>query len=137
MEVATGTGAMAPPRPHDVCLHPLHAMAKRRKIPVVEPDPIRTLHGSLPEATLDLHGLLGREARERVEAFLKHWADQKPGVILRIITGKGNNSDGPPVLRGLVRDLLLGRLAPMINDYVLEMNGGSYLVQLRGGGADR
>jgi DNA-nicking Smr family endonuclease len=106
-------------------------MAKRRKIPVVAPDPIRTLHGSLPEATLDLHGLLGREARERVVEFLRLWSARQPGVVLRIITGKGNNSEGPPVLRGLVRDLLLGPLAPMVDDYVLEMNGGSYLVRLR------
>jgi hypothetical protein len=106
-------------------------MAKRRKIPVVAPDPIRTLHGSIPEATLDLHGLLGRDARERVTQFLGQWSVRNPGAILRIITGKGNNSDGPPVLRGLVRDLFAGPLAPLVDEFVLEMNGGSYLVRVR------
>ena len=107
-------------------------MAKRRRIPVVAPDPIRTLHGSLPEATLDLHGLLGRDARERVTQFVGQWGGREPGAILRVITGKGNNSEGPPVLRGLVRDLLMGPLAPQVEEFVLEMNGGSYLVRLKG-----
>lgn len=106
-------------------------MAKRRRIPVVAPDPIRTLHGSIPEATLDLHGLLGHDARDRVGHFVKQWSERQPGVILRVITGKGNHSDGPPVLRGLVRDLFVGPLAPRVDEFVLEMNGGSYLVRVR------
>jgi DNA-nicking Smr family endonuclease len=107
-------------------------MAKRRRIPVVAPDPVRTLHGSFPRDTLDLHGMHARSAEGEVRRFLEQWTAIEPGAVVRVITGKGNNSEGPPVLRGRVRELLTGGLAPLVDDFVLEMGGGSYLVRLRG-----
>lgn len=106
-------------------------MGKRRKIPVVQPDPVRTLLGSRPEAELDLHGRVAREATEAVRRFIETWSRRKPGAVLRIITGKGTRSEGPPVLRGVVLDLLNGDLAPRIEQWNVEVGGGSYLVQVR------
>jgi len=106
-------------------------MGKRRKIPLVQPDPVKTLHGSFPVDTLDLHGCNADEGERRVRDFIEGWRRREPGVILRIITGKGLRSEGPPVLIGRVRELLVGPLSSVVADYVVEMGGGSYLVRLR------
>ena len=52
--------------------------------------------------------------------------------MVRVITGRGNRSPGGPVLRPLVRELLDGRLAPVVEDYVVESGGGAYLIRVRG-----
>ena len=106
-------------------------MGKRRKIPLVQPDPVKTLHGSLPVDTLDLHGRSADEAERRVRDFVDGWRRREPGAILRIITGKGMRSEGPPVLVRRVRELLDGPLSGVVSDYVLEIGGGAYLVRLR------
>jgi DNA-nicking Smr family endonuclease len=106
-------------------------MGKRRKIPVVQPDPVRTLHGSLPADTLDLHGLTADQGEVRVRQFVEAWRTRRPGTVLRIVTGKGTRSQGPPVLRGRVRELLTGPLSGRVEDFVLERGGGSYLIRVR------
>jgi len=106
-------------------------MGKRRRIPLVQPDPVKTLHGSFPVDTLDLHGCTADEGERRVRDFIEAWRRREPGAILRIITGKGLRSQGPPVLIGRVRELLAGPLSPLVDDYVVETGGGSYLVRIR------
>jgi len=106
-------------------------MGKRRKIPMVQPDPVRTLHGSIPVESLDLHGLHADAAESRVRSFVEAWSRRESGAILRIITGKGARSEGAPVLRARVLELLTGDLAPRIDDWAGEVGGGSYLVRVR------
>ena len=106
-------------------------MGKRRKIPLVQPDLVKTLHVSFPLATLDLHGFTADEGERRVRDFIAEWRRRESGAVLRIITGKGLRSEGAPVLLGRVRELLVGPLAALVDDYVIETGGGSYLVRLR------
>jgi DNA-nicking Smr family endonuclease len=98
---------------------------------MVQPDPVRTLHGSLPADTLDLHGLTADQGERRVREFVEAWRGRQPGAVLRIITGKGLHSEDAPVLLGRVRELLAGPLSGRVDDFVLEMGGGSYLVRVR------
>lgn len=51
-----------------------------------------------PQGRLDLHGLGREEARSRVRFFLEDASYQQKKVVL-IITGRGKNSPGEPVLR--------------------------------------
>jgi DNA-nicking Smr family endonuclease len=106
-------------------------VGKRRKIPVVQPDPVRTLHGSIPVESLDLHGLHADVAEARVRSFVEAWSRRESGAILRIITGKGLNSEGPPVLRTMLLELLNDGLSHRIDDWAGETGGGSYLVRLK------
>ncbi len=106
-------------------------MGKRRRIPVVQPDPVRSLLGSRPEAELDLHGRVARDAEGAVRRFVETWSRREPGAVVRIITGKGARSEGPPVLRGVVLDLLNGDLAPRVERWNVEVGGGSYLLRVR------
>lgn len=106
-------------------------MGKRRKIPEVRPDPVRTLHGSYPDDSLDLHGLTGDQAERRLADFVETWRRRRPGAVLRIITGKGLRSEGPPVLQARVRELLGGELSKRVEEFVLESGGGSFLIRLR------
>jgi DNA-nicking Smr family endonuclease len=106
-------------------------VGKRRKIPVVQPDPIRTLHGTLPMDELDLHGLNADQAERRLRGFLEGWARQEPGAVVRIVTGKGARSQGAPVLRTRVLELLQGELARQVEDWAVDQGGGAYLVRVR------
>jgi hypothetical protein len=57
-----------------------------------------------PQEQIDLHGLTAAEAEHRVANFLIT-ARQKKLMTVRIITGKGNHSQGNPVLRDLMEYL--------------------------------
>ncbi len=107
-------------------------MGKRRRHPVVQPDPVRTLHGSNPEATLDLHNLTASQGERRVRDLVQSWRRRRPGTVLRIITGKGRRSEAAPVHLERIRELLSGALRGDVEEFVLEAGGGSYLVRLRG-----
>lgn len=103
----------------------------KRRIPRVPPDPVRTLHGTFPEETIDLHGLSAAEAEIRVRGFIERWARSRSGAVVRIITGKGRRSAGEAVLRKQVQAMLDGELGRSVKDSVLEAGGGSFLVRVR------
>jgi DNA-nicking Smr family endonuclease len=104
----------------------------RRRIPIKDfPDPVDTLVGKPVEASTDLHGLDARTAEVQLEAFLTRFSRSRPGAVVRVITGRGNRSDGGAVLKPLVRTLLEGRLAGLVQRYTTEVGGGAYLVQVR------
>ena len=107
-------------------------MGKRRKLPVVQPDPVRTLHGSNPVATLDLHGFTAAQGERRVRDLVESWRRRQPGAVLRIVTGKGRRSEAAPVHLERVPELLSGAVGAEVEEFVLEAGGGSYLVRLRG-----
>jgi DNA-nicking Smr family endonuclease len=98
---------------------------------MVQPDPIRTLHGAIPAESLDLHGLFADAAERRVRGFIEAWARREPGAVVRIVTGKGARSTGAPVLRTLVHDLLTGALRTSVDDWAVDQGGGAYLVRVR------
>jgi DNA-nicking Smr family endonuclease len=78
-----------------------------------------------------LHALTGAEAAVQLESYLMGWRRRRPGAVVRVITGKGRRSIGGPVLKPLVRALLVGRLAPLVEEQVSEASGGAFLVRLR------
>lgn len=64
-----------------------------------------------PEAEIDLHGLTVPEAQAALERFLQEAASTGLGKVL-VIHGKGNHTQGRPVLESKVRAWLEGsRLA--------------------------
>ena len=108
-------------------------MGKRRPRSPAASGPIGTLHAAIVDDERDLHELTAAEAAAQLEQFLLGWSQRRSGAVVRVITGRGNRSPGGPVLRPLVRELLAGRLAPVVADYVLETGGGAYLVRVRSG----
>lgn len=105
-------------------------MGKRRQaepLPSILP---QTLYGASVDAELDLHGFRAAPALQRVDSFLAEWAQRQPGVVLRIITGKGTRSMDGPVLLEAVGDLLRNRLGEGITDMIQDSGGGGWMVRL-------
>jgi DNA-nicking Smr family endonuclease len=76
-----------------------------------------------PADKLDLHGMTAAQAEPRVMAA--------SGRVVHIITGKGNRSEGAPVLPGLVRDLLDDDLTRLVREVAGLPGGGGVAVRLR------
>ena len=53
------------------------------------------------------------------------------GELIHIITGKGRHSPDGAVLKGAVKTLLKGDLAPMIKAFGPDLDEGGYLVRVR------
>lgn len=58
-----------------------------------------------PQAVLDLHGMNSREAEQALERFIYQARSRALRKVL-IVHGKGNHSQGEPVLQGVVRRYL-------------------------------
>ena len=58
-----------------------------------------------PQAVLDLHGMNSREAEQALERFIYQARSRAVRKVL-IVHGKGNHSQGEPVLQGVVRRYL-------------------------------
>ncbi|MBI4503817.1 MAG: Smr/MutS family protein [Gemmatimonadetes bacterium] len=63
--------------------------------------------------------------------FLDRWARTRPGAVVRIVTGRGNHSEGAPVLYPMVAQLLGGRLAHYVRTSRPDSSFGAYLVQVK------
>ncbi len=61
-----------------------------------------------PEVEIDLHGCTTLEARELLDSVV----DEKRYSYIRIIVGKGNNSENGPVLPNFVKGYLNARGLP-------------------------
>jgi DNA-nicking Smr family endonuclease len=94
-------------------------------------DPFDPLDGA-PDRTLDLHGMTASEVQAKLPAMLDQVRRQRPGALVHVITGRGKNSAGAPVLRGAVRTLLRSALAAQVAAWGLDDADGGYLVRLRG-----
>jgi hypothetical protein len=80
--------------------------------------------------TLDLHGHTANEAVRTCERWLGQQA--RTGVrTVRVITGRGRHSPGPPVLRGEIDALLSALRRTIVRRYELETGGGGFRVELR------
>lgn len=99
--------------------------AKRRSVP-------RSLHTEHVADELDLHGLTAVAAERRLEMFLDRAAVTVRGEVVRVITGRGAGSPGPPVLQGLVREALTGWLAHRVEEWAVDVGSGAYLVRVKG-----
>lgn len=106
-------------------------MGKRRPKPVEPPQLRETLHGTRPDASVDLHGMTAHQAQLRVEQLLTTWSSRQPGAVLRVTTGKGNRSPGAPVLLGVVEEILRHEMGHRIDDMTLDAGGGGWLVRIR------
>jgi DNA-nicking Smr family endonuclease len=103
----------------------------KRRIPEKSSDgPVDSLLTRAVEDETDLHGLDSLGAEIRLESFLGRWAG-KSGAVVRVITGRGNRSEGGAVLKPLVEKLLRGRLAIHVSQFRPSADGGSYLVEMR------
>ena len=105
-------------------------MGKRRIPQVQTAGPIDSILGKPVVAEVDLHGLDAKGAELRLESFLTRLRVTSPGAVVRVITGRGNRSEGAAVLRPLVARLLEGRLKKHVERYRLDSGSGAYLVQL-------
>lgn len=96
-----------------------------------EPSTPRTLHSERVVDELDLHGLTGDQAETRLEMFLDRVAVSAPDQVVRVITGRGAGSPGPPVLQAVVRDAITGWLGHRVAEWAVDVGGGAYLVRVR------
>lgn len=83
--------------------------------------------------TVDLHGHTRAEACARVPMYLRDMRRRHPGKLVHIITGKGRNSHGAPVLLPAIRELLRKAPPSQVAHWGLDLDGGGYLVRLKGG----
>lgn len=104
-------------------------MARRRRGKPVPADPF-DLHGKVTEE-LDLHHFSSTQAREATSAFLRNWSGRGRGIVVRIITGRGNRSANGPVLFGLVRRMLEGDCATLVDRWERDDHDGGFLVRLK------
>ena len=93
--------------------------------------PPRTLHSAVVVETLDLHGCTAEQAEHRLEMIFDRLSRTSAGEVVRIITGRGSRSAGPPVLQGVVRDALNGWLSDRVAEWAVDVGSGAYLVRIR------
>ena len=83
---------------------------------------------------LDLHGLTRDEAIENLERFVKGAYNRGQKGVL-VITGKGNNSPGEPVLKAAVAAWLRDEGKAMVSEFVTAPNemggGGAFVIFLK------
>lgn len=91
-------------------------------------DPSGASWGSL-HPLLDLHGLTGDDARLRADAWLRARRGDGLRTVL-LVTGRGNRSPGPPVLRGEVEDLLFSLRGELVEAFSPLPGGGGFQVEL-------
>jgi len=113
-------------------------MSKRRKRRVKEADTeppeltgIARLLSEMPEATLDLHGYTGPQARLRVRDFLTTHSRISAGGVVHVITGKGTGSQGGGVLLELTRETLADEAADLVDEYAGMLGGGGWVVRVK------
>lgn len=99
-------------------------MARRKRSARAAPTSRGEVH-----PTLDLHGHTADEALRRAEAWLRD--RQRDGVrTVRVVTGRGTRSAGPPVLRGEVGALLDSLRGSLVSYFTLDSGGGAFRVEL-------
>lgn len=79
--------------------------------------------------TLDLHGLTAPEATARAKRWLIEQCHAGEAVV-RVITGRGMHSIGPPVLPAVITSLLDELKRGTVRRYEVEAGGGVFRVYL-------
>jgi hypothetical protein len=107
---------------------------RRRRRPPETPAPFGAWDELHP--TLDLHGETAESARRRAEPWLR--SRQAEGVrTVRLITGRGLHSVGPPVLRGEIEEMLGALRGTLVSRFSLEHGRGAFRVELVRAGSRR
>lgn len=101
-------------------------MARRRRSG--RDDRLRAERGAL-YPTLDLHGETADSARRVAAAWLRRQRDQGERLV-RVITGRGKHSRGPPVLREEISALLEELRGELVGRVEGESGGGALRVEL-------
>lgn len=79
---------------------------------------------------LDLHGHTGEEARRLTARWLRD--RQAAGELtVVVVTGRGNRSAGPPVLRAEIEHLLAGLAGSLVEGFEPVQGGGGFQVTVR------
>ena len=104
---------------------------KKRRASELPRRPESGLLGTVPAATLDLHGETAAVAQGKVIGFVTAQARINGGQVVHVVTGSGLGSPGGPVLRGRVGDLLDGRLARFVEEHRMDLHRGGWLVRLK------
>lgn len=100
-------------------------MARRGPSPDSGPPPWGSVH-----PLLDLHGLTADEALLRAERWLRDRRAEGARTVV-LVTGRGNRSPGPPVLRVEIEHLLEGLKATVVASFAPAEGGGAFRVELR------
>ena len=101
-------------------------MSRKRRRPT--PAPGYILDSLYP--TLDLHGDTADEARRRTIRWLQIQQEAGESTV-RIVTGRGLHSIGPPVLPGEVEQLLTELRGSRVSRFSTESGGGVFRVELK------
>ncbi len=80
--------------------------------------------------TLDLHGMSADHAERRLLLFFQRHGASSRGRVVHVITGKGSGSQGPPVLPGLVREILMYDLRTTVSEFGGLPGGGGFAVRI-------
>ncbi len=94
-------------------------------------DPSDSMYDAPVVRELDLHGHTAGDADRFVRIFLETWRGRARGSVVHIITGRGKNSAGGPVLKPLVAALLRRELSHLVAEWCPDLDEGGYLVRLR------
>lgn len=81
------------------------------------------------DAEIDLHGMTDYEAKDTVWKFLKNSRDSGFKNV-KIITGKGIQSVGEPILKKIVREILLEQSLKFSTAKIQEGGSGAFIVDL-------
>ena len=82
------------------------------------------------DETLDLHGYSGVEVRAFLTTFLREAQRRHPGGLLHVITGRGRKSATGPVLKPLVKGVLVGTPVTAVEAWGKDEADGGFLVRL-------
>jgi hypothetical protein len=100
----------------------------RRKRPPHPAGPVHDFADRL-YPTLDLHGQTAAEARRRADRWLAD-RQREDARTVRLVTGWGRHSVGPPVLRAEIEDLLRALRGERVASFTLESGSGAFRVEL-------
>ena len=75
--------------------------------------------------------MTAEQATARLRNQLTTWSRSRSGITVHVITGKGRNAPGRPVLKPKVLTLIKGELSHLIRDWARDENDGGYIVKLR------
>jgi Smr domain len=83
--------------------------------------------------TLDLHGRTADEAEWEAEGWLRDRRGDGESMV-RLVTGRGLHSVGPPILPATIEELLRRLGGSVVEGFEREPGGGAYRVRLTRGG---
>lgn len=103
-------------------------MSRRRRKPPSEVRGPRAIEDAL-YPTLDLHGMTAAEATRAAKGWIER--NRLAGEpVVRLVTGRGMHSVGPPVLPDAVESLLRDLAGGVVRSHEREIGGGVYRVWL-------